>query len=63
MVRIHIWIHIKWSGPDPYQIEKQDPDRYPSEKEDPDQKGLDLKHCFPDPHSECGSRVQGTNVM
>jgi hypothetical protein len=46
---VRIRIRIKWSDPDPYQIEKQDPypDTYQSEKQDPDpyQKGLDLQQC------------------
>ncbi len=44
MVRIRI--RIKWTDPDPYQIEKQDPDLYKSEKQDPKphKKGLYPQH-------------------
>jgi hypothetical protein len=40
MAGIRIWIRIKQSDPNPYQIEKQDPDPY---------KGLDPQHCLKHP--------------
>jgi hypothetical protein len=47
---VRIWIRIKHSDPEPYQIEKRDPDRYQSEKQDPDpyQRGLDQQNWLED---------------
>jgi hypothetical protein len=49
---VKIWIRIKQSDPDQYQIEKQDPDPYQSEKQapDPHQKSLVLQHWFLPPN-------------